>query len=180
MSPGEPVFAAVLDHFGREVLGSNGDLDRTVLGRLAFSEGRVAELNALVHPAVIARQAELAAELEGREPDAVLVVESALVFETEHAGAEGWHTRFDRLVLVVAEEGTRIKRFVARALLEGSGATEAALAAEARRRLANQMKDDEKVRLADVVLRNDGSLQELDLQVQDLWNKFVSEAGRHS
>ena len=63
-------------------------LDRRMLARIAFGDGRVEELNAIVHPAVIARQAELAEEIFARDPGAVVIVESALIFETKHSGGE--------------------------------------------------------------------------------------------
>ncbi len=62
----------------------DGTLDRAELAQLAFGEGRVEELNAIVHPATIARQDELAAEIEARNAQAVVLVESALIFETDY------------------------------------------------------------------------------------------------
>jgi len=173
MQPGEPVFDAIVQHFGAEVLGSDGRLDRGALARIAFSEGRVEELNAIVHPATIARQGELAAEVFAREPDGIAVIESALIFETSHAGDEGWQSRFDKLILVTAPDELKVARFVRRA---GGGDPEG-LAAEARRRLGAQMPDAGKAALCDYVVGNDGSLEELARKVDALWVELVAENG---
>ncbi len=175
MQPGQRVFDAIVAHFGTEVLTSTGALDRTLLARLSFAEGRVAELNAIVHPAVIDRQTALAADLARRKPEAVFLVESALLFETEHAGAGGWRARFDRILLVTASEETKVARFVARGATTSAGES-ADRAADARGRLARQISDAEKARLADFVLTNDGSLPQLQQQVEQLWPRLKTEA----
>ena len=173
MQPGQPVFAEISRHFGPEVMRTDGKLDRAVLARMAFLEGRVEELNAIVHPAVIARQEEMAAEFAERDPQGVFVVESALLFETGHAGPEGWRRRFDCLVLVAAEEEVKIARFVERERAS-TGGSESDLVEEARRRLATQMPDAQKTAEADFVLSNDGSVEELSTQVQALWAKLLA------
>ena len=118
MQPGEAVYAAIVAHFGRSVVREDGTgtevLDRVALARIAFGEGRIEELNAIVHPATIARQAALIEKIAARDPDAVTVVESALIFETKHGGADGWQTRFDRIIFVRASEALQIARFVDR------------------------------------------------------------------
>ncbi len=102
---------------GSGVVGADGLLDRAALARIAFGDGRVEELNAIVHPATIARQAELIAEIGEKDTDAVVMVESALIFETKHAGEGGrggMARRFDKMIFVRAPEGLRIARFVER------------------------------------------------------------------
>ena len=176
MQPGEPVFAAIVAHFGPEVLTPEGVLDRAVLARISFVEGRVAELNAIVHPPVIARQSALAEELRRREPEAVLMVESALLFETEHAGAEGWRSRFDRVVLVTAPDAVKVERYVARTADTAQGSTPEGRAADAWRRLTQQIGDAQKAEWADFVLENGGSMERLQTQVDALWPRLVAEA----
>ena len=175
MQPGQQVFTAIVNHFGPQVLTPSGSLDRGALARLSFEQGRVAELNAIVHPAVITRQAELAAEIAARLPNAVLLVESALLFETEHAGPEGWRARFDRVLLVTAGQEDKIRRFVDRTALT-SNADKRALETDARRRLGHQINDANKSRWADFVIRNEGSMDGLKRQVEDLWPQLRSEA----
>ena len=178
MQPGEAVYQAIVERFGSGVVLADGALDRVELGRLAFAEGRVEELNEIVHPAVLARQVELIDGLSVQEPDAVVMVESALLLETKHGGDEGWRTRFDRIVLVTAPEDLRVKRYVSRADAGAQGERLVALEEEARRRMAMQMTDEAKSSLADYVLVNAGSLQELEWQVDRLWPILVEAATR--
>ena len=178
MQPGQPVFRAVVEHFGPQILAPDGSLDRAALARIAFSEGRAEELNGIVHPAVIARQVELTDAVGREHPDAVVIVESALIFETRHAGPDGWRSRFDRIVLVRASEDLMIARFLDRTL-RGATPTERQLeehTAEARRRLARQIPDHEKAASADFVLLNDGSLADLEKQIDALWPTLEEQA----
>lgn len=196
MQPDQPVHAAIAAHFGPGVVLSDGTLDRTALAQLAFAEGRVEELNAIVHPAVIARQSALCDQIGRIKPNAVVIVESALIFETkygetkyeetkfgaansvlpeqQHAAdpeAKPWHSRFDRLILVTVPEELKIRRFIGR-LTAGqplSPARHEELEAEARRRLAQQLSDEQKAALCDYVLVNAGPLIELEWQVDQLW-----------
>lgn len=170
MQPGEAVCQAIVDRFGPEVVKPDGSLNRPALARLAFAEGRVEELNALVHPATIARQGELAEEIFARNPEAVVVVESALIFETTYGG--GWRERFDRMVLVTAPEELKVARFVARA----GGGDVPGLEAEARRRLAQMSPDEEKVGRVDFVVSNTGSLEELRKQAEAVWAALRRDA----
>lgn len=178
MARGQPVFRAVLNHFGPGILHEDGTLDRMALARIAFGEGKAEELNAIVHPAVIARQAEITAEIGARDPHAVVVVESALLFETRFGGEGGWQKRFDRIVLVRASEKLKIARFVARSLPGAAidPAFAAEIHAEARRRLGLQLDDDWKAAHSDYILTNDGSLADLQAQVDALWPVLLREA----
>ncbi len=181
MEPGQVVYAGIVAHFGEGVVMADGSLDRRALARIAFADGRVEELNAIVHPAVIARQMELSEEIFARDPRAVVMVESALIFETNysetnHAATSSgevarWSSRFDRIILVTAPEEMKIARFVTRsgAGEEMTSTRRAELEAEARRRLAQQISDERKSSLCDYVLNNSGALTELEWQVDQLW-----------
>ena len=163
MEPGRPVFAAIAERFGAAVLLRNGNLDRAALARIAFAEGKADELNSIVHPATIALQSEVAAEIARRDPDAVVVVESALIFETKYG--DGWRARFDKMILVTAPEAAKIARFVARS----GGGDQPALEAEARRRIAQMLPDEQKAAQCDFILCNDGTFEELGTKVDRLW-----------
>ena len=174
MQPGQSVHTAIVNHFGTGIVSSSGGLDRHALARIAFAEGRVEELNAIIHPAVIARQADLAEAIFAQDAGAVVMVESALIFETKHSGDEkgkGWQRRFDRVILVTAPDEVKIARFVARAASERtlSDHEKAELEAEAQRRLDRQIPDEQKAALCDYVLTNGGPLTELEWQVDQLW-----------
>lgn len=183
MQPGEAVYAAIVKHFGQSVVSLDGTdgspcgtLDRAALARIAFGGaekdvGRLEELNAIVHPAVIARQAELIDEVAARDADAVAIVESALIFETKFGGEGGWRRRFDRLIFVKASEELKIARFVARAAGGKTLSEEErqAFEAEARRRIARQTETERNAVNCDYVLTNDGSVEQLQAQVDALW-----------
>ncbi|QNI36799.1 dephospho-CoA kinase [Edaphobacter albus] len=176
MQPDEAVYAAIVEHFGPAVLREDRQLDRAALARIAFTEGRVEELNAIVHPAVIARQAELAQEIFASDPRAIVVVESALIFETRHTEVKDgesapWRSRFDCIILVAAAEEVKIERYLQR-MAAGAPLTperRAELTADARSRLSQQIPDARKAELCDFVLVNDGSIAELEEQVDELW-----------
>jgi dephospho-CoA kinase len=182
MQPGEAVYNSIVQHFGPAVVLADGQLNRTELARIAFAEGRVEELNAIVHPATIAEQVAITDEIAQEDPVAVVIVESALIFETKYGETkhglpqygettEPWRTRFDCIILVTAEEDTKIERYLER-IAEGKPLTEerkAELTAEARRRLTQQMTDEQKAELSDFILTNDGPLSELEEQVEELW-----------
>ncbi len=171
MQPGQAVYAAIVGKFGPGVMTSDGSLDRAALARVAFGEGRIGELEAIVHPATIARQAELIAEVAAREPNVVAVVESALIFETKYGGESGWHKRFDRIIFVKASDALKIERFIQRS--QGgrvpSDVERTELEAEARRRMAKQTDGERNAERCDYVLVNDGSREHLRAQVDALW-----------
>jgi dephospho-CoA kinase len=110
----------------------------------------------------------------------VAIVESALIFETKYAGVGGWRRRFDRLIFVKASEELKIARFVARAAGGKTLSEEArrALEAEARRRIARQIDDASKAASCDYVLTNDGSIEQLQAQVDALWPILKDAAQR--
>jgi dephospho-CoA kinase len=190
MQPGQAVYAAIVKAFGPEVVAKDGRLDRPALSRIAFGNGRdgngrIEELNAIVHPATIARQAELVAEVRAKDPEAVVLVESALIFETKHGGEGGWQRRFDRIIFVTAPEEMKIARFVERttgARMAGgrtlSDEEREAAEAEARRRLAKQAGGERNAAHCDYVLANDGPLEQLRAQVEALWPALRDEAKR--
>ncbi|WP_446741808.1 dephospho-CoA kinase [Silvibacterium acidisoli] len=166
MSPGHDVYDAIVNHFGPEVVRPDGQLDRKRLADLSFRQHRLPELNRLVHPAVIAAQQAWAERLFVEDPAAIAMVESALIFEADTQGGSlpGWRERFDRIVLVTAPEDMRIERYVARVMQNSPELSIDEVKADARRRLAQQKPDSEKIPLADYVIRNDGDLESARLQ----------------
>jgi dephospho-CoA kinase len=174
MQPGEPVYAGIVARFGETVLTPEGSLDRGKLAALAFDlrSPRVEELNAIVHPAVIEAQARRFAEIERTDPQAIAVVESALIFSTKHAPGGSWQRRFDRILLVTAPEQVKIARFMDR-IAAGRiipAAERAALEADARHRLALQHTEDYASQC--IVLHNDGDIEQLEQQVEAVWRRL--------
>jgi dephospho-CoA kinase len=172
MQPGERVYGAIVEHFGAGVVQADGTLDRARLAELSFGEGRLEELTRLVHPPVIAEQERRMAEMFAADPSAVVVVESALVFEAA-AGGEGmpgsWRDRFDRVILVTAPEELKVARYVSRVVPEGAtGAMRADAERGARARLAAQIPDAAKRARSNYIIDNSGSLAALRRQVEPI------------
>jgi dephospho-CoA kinase len=172
MQPGQPVYQEVVRRFGKQILNADGTVNRPRLAEAAFgtpgSNGptRVRELNAIVHPAVIRRQEEWMDEVGRRDPKAVAIVEAALILE---AGAA---ERFDRLVVVTCETVQRIQRFASRMKISLDAARD-----EVARRMAAQLPDEEKVKAADYVIDNSGSLDATERQVTDVWEVLREKPG---
>jgi len=184
MQPGESVYAEIVHAFGNSVVSPDGTLDRTALGRLAFSEGRLQELEHLVHPAVLAAEKAWVDTLPAR---AVGLVEAAIFFErllppeTDRSSpspelmrsvSRQVHQRFQRVVLVTAPEEQKIERFVQRALASQDAPSESAARADALRRLALQIPDTIKAPYCDDILPNDSTPEALRWCVHTLWQGF--------
>jgi len=185
MEPGQAVFASIVSAFGPEVVGLDGRLNRARLAEFAFQGGRINELNAIVHPAVILEQRSWMNQVFKEDPSAVAVVESALIFEVERdARARGetesvladWRRRIDRIVVVTAPDETKVVRYAAR--VGGDEAGRAAAAADAWVRLKHQIPDSEKAVKADFVLENMGDKDALRAQVVDLWGRLRAESNK--
>ncbi len=167
MQPGKPVYHQVVKHFGREIVNQDGTINRKALANLVFPSGRVRELNALVHPAVVRHQNDWMAEIEGGDPQAIAVVEAALILE---AGVQG---HFDRMIVVTCPLDERIKRYAKRF---GMSAEEAR--AEVERRSKAQMPDQQKMKFADYVIDNSGTLQGLEKQVDKVFSELRGQPGK--
>jgi dephospho-CoA kinase len=163
VEPGTPGLRQVVEEFGSGVLRPDGTLDRPALGAVVFADPqKLQALNAIVHPLVGARTAELIeqAQTSGAQicvHDVPLLVESGLA------------AAYEVLVVVAADPGTQLSR-----LTGIRGMTEP----EARQRIAAQAPLADKVAVATHVIHNDGSLQELVEQVDRLWENLLQKASR--
>ena len=168
MVPGQPVYNEVVRHFGGGILNPDLSVNRAKLAEAAFgspaSPSRVQELNRIVHPAVIRSQEEWMEEMGRQDPHAVAIVEAALIVE---AGAA---KRFDRLIVVTCSDEQRIARFAARQKLDLEAARK-----EVARRMAAQLSDAAKIKAADYVIDNSGTLDQTRQQVRQLWEKLRVE-----
>ena len=173
LQPGQKVYEDVVQRFGRRILDSDGRVNRIRLAEMAFGNpaagvpSRIEELNRLVHPAVIKRQDEWMEEIGRREPSAIAVVEAALILE---AGAG---ERFDRLLVVTCRPEQRIRRWAVRMKIDEESARR-----EISRRMAAQLPDEEKIKAADYVIDNSGSLDETRQQVTEVFAELREEATR--
>ncbi len=156
VGPGTPGLAAVAAEFGPRVLTASGELDRPALAALVFADDAArSRLNAIVHPLVRRRAAELVA---AAPPGTVVVQDVPLLVETGGAGG------YDLVLVVEAPAELRVQR-----LVRDRGMA----AAEARARMAAQASDEQRRAVADVVLVNDGTPEQLRAQVDRLWAERV-------
>jgi len=183
MEPGQAVYAEIVRVFGPGVVGADARLNRAKLAELAFKDGRLNELNAIVHPAVIAAQKEWMNGVFARDPNAIAVVESALVFEVERdARARGesegvladWRRRFGKIIVVTAPTELKVARYVAKVVASGGAATTART--DALLRLDKQIPDAEKAARADFVLDNSGDLDHLRRQTDAMWQRLRQQS----
>ncbi|MFJ5226024.1 dephospho-CoA kinase [Streptomyces sp. NPDC088400] len=159
VEPGTPGLTAVAAEFGAEVLTADGALDRPKLGGIVFGDPeRLRALNAIVHPLVRARSAELEA---AAGPDSIVVHDVPLLVEN------GMAALYDLVVVVDASPGTQLDR-----LVRQRGMAES----EARRRMAAQATREERRAVADVVIDNDGPLEQLEPQVRAVWLELKERA----
>ena len=155
VEPGTPGFAAVVDAFGDEVVGADGALDRPKLASIVFADDEQrSRLNAIVHPLVGQRTTELMSAA----PDGAIVVYDVPLL-VESGLAEG----FDFVLVVEASVPTRLARLAARGMPED----------DARNRIAAQASDEQRRAVANAVVRNDGSLDDLRVQVEDVWQRIA-------
>jgi len=168
MQPGKPVYEEVVRHFGEGILNPDKSINRVRLAESAFGGGaansRIQELNRIVHPAVINRQDEWMDEIGRRDSRAIAIVEAALILE---AGAKD---RFDQLVVVTCRPEQRIERWAKRLQVDEKTAS-----GEVTRRMAAQLPDEEKIKAADYVIDNSGSLEDTRRQVNEIFTKFKAE-----
>jgi dephospho-CoA kinase len=169
MEPGEPVYLEVVARFGPGILRPDGSVNRARLAELAFGgpnqPSRVQELNQIVHPAVVRRQEEWMSEISRRDPHAIAMVEAALILEA------GMGAGFDRLLVVTCRPEQRIERWAHRFKVDEETARR-----EVTRRMAAQLPDDEKIKAADFVIDNSGSLDETRRQVNKIYAELKRQA----
>jgi dephospho-CoA kinase len=165
MRPGEPVYQEVVKHFGKEILNADGTVNRSRLAEIVFSSKspRITELNAIVHPAVIAMQEKWMDEVEGRDPHAIAIVEAALILEA------GMKPHFDKLIVVTCHPEQRIQRWMQRTGVDYESAKK-----EITRRMAAQLPDEEKIKAADFLIDNSGALDATRIQVESVFAKLRS------
>jgi dephospho-CoA kinase len=157
VEPGEDAYKKIVAHFGKKVIGSNAFLDRQLLGEIIFNDDKErAVLNEIVHPAVRLRMNEKKAAYitEGRNTvffDIPLLFESKL----EHL--------VEKTMLVYVDQVTQLKRLMHRNNYKKE---------EAMARINSQMLIEDKKDLADIIIDNNGSVAETEMQLQKVLNKW--------
>ena len=138
VEPGADGLRAVVAQFGEEILAPDGTLDRARMASIVFAdEEKRSRLNSILHPLVLARQDEILREWEAENPHGIAIVDAALMIES------GGYKRFDKLIVVHCRPEVQLERLMLRNNLP---------LAEAQRRIASQMPQEEKVRYADYLI----------------------------
>lgn len=159
VAPGTAGLAAVTEAFGEEILLPGGGLDRERLGEIVFADpAKLARLSGIVHPLVGQRMAELESSADH---DAVVVHDVPLLAENKMAAA------YDLVVVVDAPEPMQLDRLTGQRGLS---------AEQARARMAAQATREQRLAIADLVIDNSGSLDELDRQVSAVWEELRGRA----
>jgi len=167
MVPGKPVYDEVVKRFGSEILNDDKTVNRGKLAEIAFDQRRprIYELNSIVHPGVIQAYEKWMEEIGAREPQAIAILEAALLLEA------GLRRRFDRIIVVSCKPQQRIERWEKRLNVDADAARK-----EVTRRMMAQAPDEAKIQAADYVIDNSGTVEETQKQVQQVYDSLLSQA----
>jgi dephospho-CoA kinase len=158
--PDLPAWREIVETFGREVLHADRTINRQALGKIVFTDPEALRtLNRIVHPKMFERMAELIAELRARGGIKAIVIEAAILIEAN------WQPLADQIWLVVASEPVVIKRLAKQRNLSPE---------QVRTRIAAQLSNEERLKHAHVVIRNDGSIDEVRTAVRQAWDQLCS------
>jgi len=160
MAPGEPVYDEIIKRFGTEIMNPDKTVNRAKLAELAFDQRRprIYELNSLLHPGIIQRYEKRMEEIAAREPNAIVMLEAALLLEA------GLRRRFDRIIVVSCKPQQRIERWEKRVQVDADAARR-----EVTRRMMAQAPDEAKIQAADYVIDNSGSIEETRKQIEKVF-----------
>ena len=158
VEPGTPGLAGVVREYGEGVLNADGSLDRAKLGAIVFGdEAKREKLNSILHPFIIARQDEIIERWERETPDAIAIIDAALMIES------GGYKRFDKLIVVHCQPEIQLQRLMKRNNLSRD---------EAELRVKSQMPQEEKMKYADYLIDTSGEFENTRTQVEALWRKL--------
>jgi dephospho-CoA kinase len=156
--PGQAVHAAVVKQFGNRILAVDGTIDRRILGDIVFKDPQArAKLNGLVHPAIIQRQQEWLQEMEAQDPHGIAIVDAALMIEV------GTYRNYDKVIVVTCSPEMQRERLRARSALSEE---------EIESRIRSQMPAEEKIKYADFVIDNSGSIESTRVQVETVYQQL--------
>ena len=158
VAPGARGLKLVTEAFGSEVLRADGELDRPKLGSIVFSDAdKRSQLNSILHPLIIAAQDERIREIEANDPNAIVVIDAALMIES------GGYKRLDKLIVVYCDPETQLQRLMAR-----DGVSLKA----AQARINAQMPQQEKKKYADFLIDTSGGFAETRAQVVEVFEQL--------
>jgi len=156
--PGQAVHAAVVSQFGNRILARDGSIDRRILGDMVFKDPQArARLNSLVHPAIILRQQDWLKEMEAQDPHGIAIVDAALMIEV------GTYKNYDKVIVVTSSSEIQRERLRARSALSEE---------QIESRIRSQMPTEEKIKYADFVIDNSGSIESTRAQVERVYEQL--------
>ena len=157
--PGTPGLKALVEVFGKDILATDGSLDRKRLGALIFAdESQRQRLNHILHPFIIARQDEILNGWEAEDPDGIGIVDAALMIES------GGYKRFDKLIVVHCRPEVQLERLMLRDKLSRE---------EALRRINSQMPQEEKQRFADYLIDTSDGFELTRSRSVEIYNQLI-------
>jgi len=160
VAPGSKGLDLVRSTFGSQVLRDNGELDRPKLGSIVFTDAaKRAQLNAILHPLIIAAQDERIRELESVDGSGIVVIDAALMIES------GGYRRLDKLIVVHCRPEIQLERLMARDNLSR---------ADAEQRISTQMPQAEKMKYADYLIDTSDGFDATRQQVVGVFGKLSS------
>jgi dephospho-CoA kinase len=160
--PGSEGYDALLQRFGPGIVDGAGRIDRRRLGAVVFNDAQaLQDLNRTIHPLVRKEIARRLLEISADDPDAVVIIEAALMTET------GWSGGAGELWVVIAHPEVVVGRLVRDRAMEES---------DARLRLAAQATNEQRRKIATRVIENNGNLENLEAQVDRAWRETVERA----
>ena len=167
MTPGQSAYNEIVERFGDGILNPDKTVNRSKLAELAFDKKRprIYELNRILHPGVIQKYEKWMDDIEKQEPDAIVMLEAALLLEA------GLRRRFDKIVVVTLKQQQRVERWSQRFNVDQETAR-----LEVTRRMMAQAPDEAKLQAADFVIDNSGTIDETQAQVKKVYDALLSQA----
>ena len=161
VEPGKPAWQAIIDKFGRKLLNQDQTLNRQMLADIVFKDqAKLQVLNSIVHPEVFKEDQRLVNERKAIDPDGLIIKDIPLLLEM---GRDLARLFVDKIIVVYASPDIQLKRLIARGMSE----------ADARGRINNQVPVKDKMKMADFVINNDGTLEETRVQVRTIYQALL-------
>jgi len=158
VEPGTRGLAEIVEHFGSDILSSDGTLDRGKLAAIVFDDDSKRELlNSIVHPRVFEAQNSWLAEVEKKNPKGIAIVDAALMIES------GGYKRFDKLIVIWCQPDVQLSRLLSRGGLSED---------EARKRITAQMPQDEKKKYADFLIDTSKGYEDTRRQTAEVFHEL--------
>ncbi len=156
--PHTPTWNELIQVFGKEILNEDGSIDRKRLGQRVFSNPKERELlNQMIHPRIREEINRRKEEILQKDPEAIIIIDAALLIEL------GDHREMDKVIVVFAPDEQRIQRLNRR---DGMSRE------EAQKVISSQMPQEEKLRVADFVIRNEGTLEETKEKAREVFQEL--------